>query len=288
MKRMVVFGYGYSGRAIGAALLAEGWRVTGTSRTEAGCAALAASGANACVFDGAAPTTDLATAIAQATHGLISIPPDDAGDPVLRVYREALLESQQLEWLGYLSTVGVYGDHGGARVDEATAPKPKSARSHRRLAAEQAWQDFAVAIGVPLQIFRLAGIYGPGRSAIDKLRAGTARRLIKPGQVFNRIHVADISGAVLAGIAHPDRIGIVNVTDDAPGPPQDVITYGAELLDIPPPPKQDFATADLSVMARSFYGENKRVSNDRLKTDLGYRLRYPTYREGLRAIRTNR
>lgn len=288
MNRILIFGYGFSARAIGEALLTNGWQVTGTTRTEAGLESIAATGADALVFDGKTTSAELNEALASAGHVLISIPPGESGDPVLRCFRDRIAAASKLTWLGYLSTVGVYGDHGGAWVDEQTTPKPVSERSRRRLAVEQAWQTFADETGVALQIFRLAGIYGPGRSAIDRLRGGTARRLVKPGQVFNRIHVDDIAGAVLAGIAHSEVAGIINVADDEPAPPQDVITYGAELLGIAPPPQQDFATADLTPMARSFYGENKRVSNRRLRQELGYALRYPTYREGLRALRDER
>ena len=288
MKRMFVFGYGYAARVIGKRLVEDGWQVTGTTRTEAGRAAITQSGAKALVFDGETAAQDLRTELAQTSHVLVSIAPDEQGDPVLRALPDVLTSAPLCEWIGYLSTVGVYGDHDGAWVEEATSPVPVSARSQRRIAAEQAWKVAAASAQVPLQIFRLAGIYGLGRSAIDKLCAGTARRLVKPGQVFNRIHVDDIAGAVLAGLAHPAITGIFNVTDDHPCPPQDVIAYAAELLGIPPPPEQDFATVDLSPMARSFYGENKRVSSARLKTALGYDLRYPTYREGLRAVLDHR
>jgi nucleoside-diphosphate-sugar epimerase len=284
MNCMLVFGYGYSARVIGRALLDDGWQVIGTTRTASGRASITASGADALVFGGTTSSSQLEAALAAASHILVSIPPDAAGDPVLRCFRDKLVERSRLAWLGYLSTVGVYGDHEGGWVDEKTSPKPVSERSRRRLTAEQAWQALAAETGLALQIFRLAGIYGPGRSAIDRLRAGTARRLVKPDQVFNRIHVDDIAGAVLAGIAHPDVTGIINVADDEPAPPQDVITYGAELLGIPPPPEQDFATADLTPMARSFYGENKRVSNRRLRQELDYALRYPTFRDGLSAL----
>lgn len=281
---MLVFGYGYAGRAIGAALMAEGWQVLGTSRSAEGVAAIGSTGATGLLFTGQEASDDVLRAIEKATHILVSIAPGEAGDPVLTHFAAEIPAAPNLKWLGYLSTVGVYGDHDGGWVDETTSPKPVSKRSIQRLAAEQDWQRLAGDAGLPLQIFRLSGIYGPGRSAFDKLRAGTARRLIKPGQVFNRIHVADIAGAVLAGIRRPEETGVFNVTDDLPGPPQDVIAEAAALLGVPAPPEIPFETADLSPMARSFYGENKRVSNRRVKADLSYRFRFPTYHEGLRSL----
>ena len=191
-------------------------------------------------------------------------------------------EAPALRWIGYLSTVGVYGDHGGAWVDETTPLAPASRRSRERCEAEAAWQAFADARGVPLAILRLSGIYGPGRSPFDKLRAGTARRLVKPGQVFNRIHVHDIAGALIH-LAASRTGGVFNVTDDEPAPPQDVVAHAARLGGFPLPPAIDFATADLTPMARSFYGENKRVSNSKLKQS-GYAMIFPTFREGLAAL----
>jgi nucleoside-diphosphate-sugar epimerase len=188
----------------------------------------------------------------------------------------------------YLSTVGVYGDHGGGWVDEKTPANPASERGRRRVAAENAWLAFGEARGVPVQLHRLAGIYGPRSNAIDDLRAGVARRIVKPGQVFNRIHVDDIAGAADAGFRHPDVTGPINVCDDEPCPPQDVVSYAAALIGVEPPPEIPFEKARLSEMGRSFYGESKRCRNGRLKRELGYRLRYPTYREGLAALAAER
>jgi nucleoside-diphosphate-sugar epimerase len=184
----------------------------------------------------------------------------------------------------YLSTVGVYGDHGGAWIDESASLKPTSERAKRRVAAEQAWTAFGEEHGVTVQLHRLAGIYGPGRNQIEDLRNGTARRIVKPGQVFNRIHVEDIAGAAMAGFLKPDIAGAFNICDNEPCPPQDVVAYGADLLGIPPPPETPFETAVLSEMARSFYSESKRCSNRRLRDVLGYAMRYPTYREGLKSL----
>jgi nucleoside-diphosphate-sugar epimerase len=188
-----------------------------------------------------------------------------------------------LAWIGYLSTVGVYGDHGGAWVDEATEPRPLSGRSIERVRAETEWRRLADELGVPIGIFRLSGIYGPGRNALAQIVDGTARRLVKPGQIFNRIHVADIATVVAAGAAR-EAAGVFNVTDDEPAPPQDVVAFAAETAGYPAPPAIDFETADLSPMVRSFYGENKRVGNKRLAADLGVRLAFPSYREGIAAL----
>ncbi len=284
MRRLVVFGCGYSAKRFvelhGGAFDA----VDATSRSPDGAAKLAAEGLCAHVFDGSAPSPALAGAVKAATHVLVSAPPDDLGDPVLRGAIEALGDARSLEWIGYLSTIGVYADADGGWVDESTPPEADSERGKRRVEAEAGWLDFAAGRPAAIQIFRLAGIYGPGRSAIDNLRAGTARRLVKPGQVFNRIHVDDIAAAIAAGVARPEVGPLVNVTDDEPAPPQDVIAYAAELIGLPVPPDIPFETADISPMARSFYSSNKRVSNRVLREDLGVDLAYPTYREGIAAL----
>lgn len=288
MKHAVIVGFGYSGAAIGRALMDDGWRVTGTGRSAKSTAAIRSAGAEAVVFDGTMPSGSLRASLVEATHVVMCAAPDADGDPLLPWHGDDLAAAPKLEWLGYLSTVGVYGDHGGGWVDEATPPAPGSQRSRQRLAAERAWSALAEACGRPLQIFRLSGIYGPGRCAFDRLAAGTARRIVKPGQVFNRIHIDDIAGAVLAGIAHPEATGAFNVTDDLPAPPQDVIVHAAELAGLPLPPEVTFAAADMTPMARSFYSENKRVRNSRVKSALGYAFRHPTYREGLAAILATR
>ncbi len=217
-----------------------------------------------------------------ADHILVSIPPDDAGDPVLKHFADDIAAARP-KAIVYLSTVGVYGDHGGAWVDETSECRPVSKRSRERVAAEDAWRHFADDISAPLAIIRLAGIYGPGRGPFEKIRRGTARRIVKPGQVFNRIHVEDIAQIVNAAFTHRAN-GVFNGTDDEPAPPQDVLAYAAALLGLPPPPEAPFESADLSEMARSFYGESKRVRNDKIKRELGVRLVFPTYREGLQAI----
>jgi nucleoside-diphosphate-sugar epimerase len=234
-------------------------------------------------YDGLKPTPAIEAAIAQATHILTSIAPDDEGDPVLRHFGEALAQAPNLAWIGYLSTVGVYGDAAGAWIDETAPLRPTLERNAMRVTVEQQWLDLARGRGAAAQIFRLAGIYGPGRNAVVNLRRGTARRIVKPGQVFNRIHVEDIAGTVMAGIEHPKAGPFFNVTDNEPAPPQDVVTFAAGLVGIVPPPEIAYDAAQMSPMARSFYGENKRVSNRLIREDLGYRLAFPTYREGIRA-----
>jgi nucleoside-diphosphate-sugar epimerase len=213
----------------------------------------------------------------------VSVPPDAQGDPVLRHHAEDIARSNA-EWIGYLSTIGVYGDHGGAWVDETAPATPSSERSRRRALAEQQWLDFGKASGKRVEIFRLAGIYGPGSSAIEGVRSGTTRSIVKPDQVFNRIHVEDIARTLIAAFSRPHVHAIYNVTDDEPAPPQDVNAYAATLLGLPPPVAIAYEAAELSEMGRSFYSENKRVRNDRIKNDLGVQLAFPTYREGLAAI----
>jgi nucleoside-diphosphate-sugar epimerase len=287
-RHLFVFGLGFSASALARKALGSFATVGGTVRSVEKAERLRAEDIQALVFDGAAqsdglPDPKILAALSQATHLVQSIAPGEAGDPVLKAYGEAIVAAPNLAWIGYLSTVGVYGDHGGGWVDETTPCRPKSRRSIERLEAEGAWRALADQRGVPLAILRLAGIYGPGRNALDNLADGTARRLVKPGQMFNRIHVEDIA-TVTAAAADQRADGIFNVTDDEPAPPQDVVAFAAQLAGYQPLPDIPFDTADLSPMARSFYGENKRVANGKLKTGLGVALAYPTYREGFRAL----
>lgn len=272
---LVTLGHGYSAAAL-AARLGDGWRRLGTTRSPARTAEMRAAGVEP--VDWADPGA-VEAAIAAASHVLVSTPPEAAGDPALTRYGAALA-TRGPEWVGYLSTTGVYGDRGGGWVDEDATLAPVNARGRWRVAAERAWGQS----GLPVEVFRLAGIYGPGRSAFDRLREGRAQRVVKAGQVFSRIHVEDIAGALAASIGAPRPGAVWNVADDEPAPPQDVIAYAAGLLGVPPPPEVAFETAELSPMARSFYAESKRVSNRRLRGTLGVALRHPTYREGLRAI----
>jgi nucleoside-diphosphate-sugar epimerase len=291
MKTLLAFGLGYSAAVLAGRLRQEGWTVIGTGTTPASLARIAAAGFLPLRFGRETDNPGVAEAIATATHILISIPPGTGGDPVLARHAAGLADAANLAWAGYLSTVGVYGDLNGGWADEATAPRPVSQRSKDRLRAEDGWRQLSRASGVPVQIFRLSGIYGPGRNALERLLAGEKQRIAKPGQVFNRIHVDDIAQTLAAAIARIDDSGpalpadpVFNVTDDEPAPSQDVTEFAAKLLGIEPPPLVPFDTAALSPMAKSFYGENKRVRNDRIKRDLGVKLLYPSYREGLTAI----
>ncbi|SDW94539.1 SDR family oxidoreductase [Celeribacter indicus] len=275
------FGHGYSAQALARHLLPRGWTITGTTRTPAKAQEFEAAGVRPLLLGQDAVPADLCG----ATHLLVSAAPDAEGDPMLRDWHSALrAAAPQLQWVGYLSTTGVYGDHHGGWVDEDTPLTPATRRGIARVQAEADWQEAARTLGFPLAIFRLAGIYGPGRGPFAKLRAGTARRIVKPGQVFSRIHVEDIAQVLEAGIDRRSQ-GIFNVCDDLPVPPEEVIGYAAELLGLPLPPAEDFAPAEMTPMARSFYAESKRVRNDRMKRELGITLLYPDYRSGLRALR---
>jgi nucleoside-diphosphate-sugar epimerase len=291
MKTLLAFGLGYSAAVLAARLRQDGWTVIGTGITPASLTRIAAAGFQPLRFDSETDNSGIPEAIAAATGILVSIPPGADGDPVLARHAGDLADAPNLAWAGYLSTVGVYGDHNGGWVEETTPPHPVSQRSKERLAAEEGWLRLSRQQGVPVQIFRLSGIYGPGRNAVERLQEGEKQRIVKPGQVFNRIHVEDIARTLAAAIARIEdgdpallTDPVFNVTDDEPAPPQDVTEFAAKLLGIEPPPLIPFDSAALSPMARSFYGENKRVRNVRIKRDLGVKLLYPTYREGLSAI----
>lgn len=294
-QRLFCFGLGYSALALAGVLgggAAQGrWRIAGTCRRAEPAVELdardLATGIEVFGFDGTAAIADAGHALEGATHMLISIPPGPDGDVVLNHHGDdiaALAGRGTLQWLGYLSTTAVYGDHDGGWVDETTPPAHGGERGRRRLAAEQGWLALGRNGGVPVHIFRLAGIYGPGRSILDRVRTGTARNIHKPGQVFSRIHVDDIVAVLKASMACPRPGAIYNVCDDAPAPPDEVLRFACDLLGRPPPPPESLATAGLSAMARSFYDDNKRVSNRRIKTELGVCLSYPDYRSGLRAL----
>ncbi len=287
--RLFCFGLGYCALALARRLQAQGWSVAGTTRSEDKANNLAAEGIEVFLFDRGRPLEDPAAALAGTSHLLSSAPPGPevepgAGDPVLDHHRPDIAALEGLAWLGYLSTTGVYGDRDGGWVDEDSALTPTGERGRRRMAAEEAWLDLRERDGLPVHLFRLAGIYGPGRSALDVVRDGAARRIDKPCQVFSRIHVDDIAAVLLASIARPRPGAAYNLCDDEAAPPQEVVTYACELLGREPPPLVPLEEARLSDMARSFYRDNKRVSNARIKDELGVTLAYPSYREGLRAI----
>ncbi|MFO1037209.1 MAG: SDR family oxidoreductase [Geminicoccaceae bacterium] len=274
------FGLGYSARVLARRLKAKGWTVRGTTRRPEKAAALAAEGFEPHLFGRDRPLDDPEAALAGVTHVLHSIAPDEAGDPVLDLHGDDLRALPDLRWLGWLGTTAVYGDRQGGWVDETTLIEPSLARADRRARAEAGWLES----GLPVHLFRLAGIYGPGRNPFVNLRDGTARRIVKAGQVFSRIHVEDIATVLEASIAKPRPGAIYNVCDDEPSPPQDVVAYAASLMGVEPPPEQPYETADLSPMARTFYKDNRRVRNDLIKRELGVMLAYPTYREGLSAL----
>ncbi len=273
-QTLLSFGHGYSSRAL--ARLLPDWRIIGTTRSAEKAEALRATGTDALIWPGDDPTD----AVHSATHLLLSIAPDQDGDPIFNAFADQIASAPNLAWVGYLSTTGVYGDHAGGWVDEDTLLHPATKRGQMRVMAEAQWQS----LDLPLHIFRLAGIYGPGRGPFAKVRAGTARRIIKQGQVFSRTHVDDIAQVLHASIARPNPGGIYNVCDDDPAPPQDVIAHAADLLGVPIPPDIPYESADFTPMARSFYAESKRVRNDRIKDELGVDLIYPSYRDGLKAL----
>ena len=279
MNRVLMsFGHGYSAQALARRLLPRGWTIRGTTRSAENLSKFAADGVEGVLWPGG----DLAGALETATHVLASAGPGERGDPILDLMEGDLARlAGQFAWVGYLSTTGVYGDHQGGWVDESTPPAPATERGRMRVQAERQWRSVS---GLPLHIFRLAGIYGPGRGPFEKVRRGTARRIVKEGQVFSRIHVDDVAQVLEASIAQPDPGAVYNVCDDDPAPPEDVIAYAAELLGAPPPPEIPFEQAQMTPMARSFYAESKRVCNARMRSELGVSLLHPGYRDGLRAL----
>jgi len=279
--RLFCFGLGYSALRLAESLRADGWSVTGTCRSEEKRAALAAQGIEAHLFDRGRPLAQAASVMDGATHLLSSVPPDADGDPVIDHHTGDIAALRTLRWAGYLSTTGVYGDRDGGWVDEDAERLPTGSRGRRRVAAEDAWIDLWLTHGVPVHLFRLAGIYGPGRNALETVRQGRARRIVKPGQVFSRIHVDDIAAVLLASMTAPHPGTAYNVCDDEAAPPDVVIAHACALLGVAPPPEEPFETAEMSEMGRSFYADNKRVSNRRIKEELGVSLSFPDYRVGL-------
>lgn len=274
MPVLLSLGHGYTAEHLTRHLLGRGWQIIGTTRDPARIRALERAGVEPLSWP-----CDLGPALARASHVLASAAPLDGGDPFLAAAGPAIRAARP-EWVGYLSTTAVYGDHAGAWVDEETPVNPQSARAVQRILAERQW----LATGLPVHVFRLAGIYGPGRGPFEKVRDGSARRILKPGQVFSRIHVEDIARALIASIARPAPGRIYNVCDDDPAPPEDVIAHAAHLLGLPEPPAVPYDLAEMTPMARSFYAENKRVRNTRLKDELGWRPLYPSFREGLATL----
>ena len=285
MSKLAAFGMGYSATAFARALKGEGWTVAGTARTAEKAAELAKDGFAMTVFDDSGPAADPALLFDGTTHVLDSIPAGREGGicPPLEWHSADIARLEDVAWIGYLSTTGVYGDHGGAWVDESTLPSPDLERSARRLEAEMNWLAMHERYGLPVHVFRLAGIYGPGRGVLEQVRSGRARRIVKPGQVFSRIHVDDIVGVLRASMARPNPGAVYNVCDDEPEAPDKVVEHACALLGVTPPEPIAFEDAELSDMAKSFYADNKRVRNDRIKHELGVVLRHPSYREGMAA-----
>lgn len=282
-NKLFCFGYGYSCDYLGHELMAQGWSVAGTTRSGEKRDALKSRGVEAHLFDYECPLPDPLFVLKDTTHLVISTPPGDDGDPAFLMHAHEILQLPALQWIGYLSTTGVYGDRDGEWVDETSEIRPSSQRGSRRAKAEEQWFSLMEGRDVPVQVFRLAGIYGPGRSALDSIRAGVARRIDKPGHAFSRIHVEDIVQVLMASMAKPDGGAAYNVCDDLAAPSHEVIAHACELLGRPVPPLIPFGEADMSPMARSFYGDNKRVKNERIKADLGVDLKYKNYIDGLKA-----
>jgi nucleoside-diphosphate-sugar epimerase len=277
MKHLFCFGLGYSALTLAKQLLGDGWRVSGTCRNSDKCEQLRSIGITAYIFDNDLPLQEIWD-LQTVTHILHSIPPDESGDPVILQHLAQLQNLNNLEWFGYLSTTGVYGNHEGRWVDEETPLNPPEGRNRRRAESEKAW----LLSGLPAHIFRLSGIYGKGRSIIEELKAGTAHRVYKEQQVFSRIHVEDIAQILLASINNPNPGCIYNCADNEPAPQHEVVEYAAEILGVQPPPIINLEEAELSEMARSFWQNNRRVKNDRIKNEHKVKLKYPSYREGLR------
>lgn len=283
-NKLFCFGYGYTCDYLAHALMAQGgWSVGGTTRDPEKRSFLRARGVQAHLFDYERPLGDPYFILDGTTHLLISTPPGDMGDPTFAMHAADIMRIPTLKWVGYLSTIGVYGDRDGGIVDERSEIRPNSKRGTRRVRAEAEWLSLFRGYGLPVHIFRLAGIYGPGRSALDSVRAGVARRINKPGQVFNRIHVEDIVQVLLASMAKPHPGQAYNLADDDPVPSHEVIKYACEVLGLTPPPLIPYNEADMAPITRSFYADNKRVANNLIKGELGVHLKYPDFRAGIDA-----
>lgn len=282
-KKLFCFGYGYTAGFLAKMLKAEGWTVAGTTTDPDKKDYLKKSGVSALLFDHNHTINDPFAAFSDVTHVLLSVPPGADGDPVFEVHGEDLAGMKNLQWVGYLSTTAVYGNHDGNWVDETTPPAPTSRRGSLRLKAEQQWLSLFETEGLPVHIFRLAGIYGPGRSAVDSVRTGTARRIDKKDHVFNRIHVEDIAQTLMASMKKPKPGAIYNLADDEPSSSCEVISFACNLVGMAPPPLTPYEGTEMAPIVRSFYKDNKRVKNDRIKQELGITLKYPDYRAGLQS-----
>ena len=282
-RKLFCFGFGYTAGFLAEALKPRGWKIAGTTTDPDKRDALIEKGVDAVLFDHQHSIMDPHQTFEGVTHILLSIPPDAEGDPVFEVHGADIAAIKTLEWVGYLSTTAVYGNQDGNWVDETSTPAPSSRRGSQRLKAEQQWQSLCLGEGLPLHIFRLSGLYGPGRSALDSVRAGTAQRIEKPGHVFNRIHVDDVVQVLEASIARPHPGAIYNLADDMPSSSHEVVTFACNLAGLDPPPLVSFDQTEMAPIVRSFYKDNKRVRNDRIKQELGVELKYPDYIAGLKS-----
>ncbi|WP_321397279.1 SDR family oxidoreductase [Emcibacter sp.] len=286
--KLFCFGLGYTARALASRLVGEkNWSVAGTCRSPDKQKDLQKSGIDSYLSDGATPLDNAGQPLSKATHVLISIPPDETnGDPVMACHARDIAALKNLKWIGYLSTTGVYGDHAGNWIDDDTPETPTSRRGELRLAAEKAWLTLTEQHGLPVHLFRLGSIYGPGRGQHEGIKSGRTQKIVKPNQYFSRIHVEDIVQVLLASMDRPNPGRSYNVVDDLPAPPEEVIDYVCDLMSLPRLPEVDFDTAELSPLMRSFYNESKKVRNERIKQELGVKLKYPTYREGFASLVT--
>lgn len=282
-KKLFCFGFGYTASYLAQKLKPFGWKISGTTTETEKKTYLQKQGIETCLFDQNHPITDPHETFSDVTHLLLSVPPDADGDPVFNLHAQDLAALKNLEWVGYLSTIGVYGNQDGLWIDETAPTSPTSRRGSLRLKAEQQWETLCLNEGFPLHIFRLSGIYGPGRSAIDSVRSGTAKRIEKEGHAFNRVHVEDIVQTLIASMNSPRSGSIYNLADDAPSPSHEVIQFACNLIGIDPPPLIPFDQAEMPPIVRSFYKDNKRIKNDKIKDELGIELLYADYRRGLQA-----
>lgn len=282
-KHLFCFGYGYVAEALSEQLRIHGWTISGTTTDPNKAMKMAENGIRAYVFDPNLSLCDPYGALKDVTHILVSVPPAEYGDIVLDMHEEDIEQLKNLEWIGYLSSTSIYGNQDGGKVDETCLPAPTSKRGSLRMKSEQQWQQFYNDTKMPLHIFRLAGIYGPGRSALNAVRAGNSRRIDKPGHAFNRIHLDDIVQILIASMNNPKPNEIYNLADDNPAPSHEVIAYACTLLGMDVPPLIPFESVEMAPIVRSFYADNKRIKNDKIKKKLGVTLLHPDYKSGLNA-----
>ena len=284
IPRLFCFGLGFSSLALIERLLPKGWKVSGTCQSSKSQDAMREKNISALLFNSSQSCPEISQSISVATHLLVTIPPQDSGDVVLNIFSEAIAEAKQLEWIGYISSTGVYGDTKGEWVDEMSPLKGETDLNLKRIAAEKSWLNFGKGNDLPVMLFRCVGIYGPGRNLLESVKKGSARRIDKPGLVFSRIHCADLAQTLEASMRNIQSGEIYNVADDLPSPPAEAVEYACGLLGLDQPLLVPYEKAELSPVARSFYSTNKRISNKKIKQELGVKLVYPDYRSGLKAL----